>query len=60
MNVDLNFHNDFVNFLKDVHNYGNTTIENSCPQSSNMLEKLVKKDIKLVQKLKVAVSLLKR
>ncbi|MCT3699011.1 phage integrase SAM-like domain-containing protein [Elizabethkingia anophelis] len=27
MNVDLNFHNDFVNFLKDVHNYGNTTIE---------------------------------
>lgn len=27
MNIDLNFHNDFVNFLKDVHNYGNTTIE---------------------------------
>lgn len=43
MNIDLNFHNDFVNFLKDVHNYGNTTIENSCPQSNNMLEKLVKR-----------------
>ncbi|EQB92860.1 phage integrase SAM-like domain-containing protein [Elizabethkingia anophelis] len=27
INVDLNFHNGFVNFLKDVHNYGNTTIE---------------------------------
>ncbi|WP_221406122.1 hypothetical protein, partial [Elizabethkingia anophelis] len=26
INVDLNFHNGFVNFLKDVHNYGNTTI----------------------------------
>ncbi|EQB90974.1 phage integrase SAM-like domain-containing protein [Elizabethkingia anophelis] len=27
MDIDLNFHNGFVNFLKDVHNYGNTTIE---------------------------------
>ncbi|MCL1671462.1 phage integrase SAM-like domain-containing protein [Elizabethkingia ursingii] len=27
INVDLNFHNGFVNFLKDIHNYGNTTIE---------------------------------
>ncbi|AQX07909.1 phage integrase SAM-like domain-containing protein [Elizabethkingia ursingii] len=27
INVDLNFHNSFISYLKDVHNYGNTTIE---------------------------------
>lgn len=60
MNIDLNFHNDFVNFLKDVHNYGNTTIEKQLSTIKQYVREASQKDIKLVQKLKVAVSLLKR
>ncbi|MDV3677291.1 integrase [Elizabethkingia anophelis] len=47
INIDLNFHNDFVNFLKDIHNYSNTTIEKQLSTIKQYVREAAQKGYKI-------------